>query len=430
LEIREHILGLIQLGWTNKSIAKNVESTFDIETTDDSIRRFRKRHQVTAPAPPVHERSYTTLQGDEAEASTSSRERPYLDDPDKMLLDRGLDPEEWFIDTERGVQLNEWGNPDGTMNYQVKFLAKKFHPQQALEPVRSDGWKPPFKVPSWHLKSTTQPRLVVICGDQQAPFHDQDLNTLFCEWLATNEPDQGVILGDFIDLPDLSRHPSDPENHANAQECLQSGYDLARAYVQSSVNTQWEYMPGNHDERIRQYLVAKAPRAYDLARVNTPTDPGNSVYSLSHLMRLDELDINFVEPYGGYEDCQVELSKNLAVRHGWVVRQGSGASALKTLEQTGYSIIVGHTHRQSIVHHTVHDIDRNATTLLAAEAGCMCRITSHRDGDNRRFPAYSVMPDWQQGFCTASVYPDGKFRVDLATYVNGTLLWRDQRYSL
>ena len=42
---------------------------------------------------------------------------------------------------------------------------------------------------------------------------------------------------------------------------------------------------------------------------------------------------------------------------------------------------------------------------------------------------YTVAPDWQQGFATATIYPDGTFKLDLATYVNNTLYWRDQRYE-
>ena len=172
-----------------------------------------------------------------------------------------------------------------------------------------------------------------------------------------------------------------------------------------------------------------APSLYGLRRADTPKEFGEPVHGLPHLLRLDELGVNFVEPEGTYENAQVELSQKLAVRHGWIVRQGSGVSALKTLERTGYSIITGHTHRQSIVHHTIYEIDRTPRVLLAAEAGCMCRIDSQADEEGRRFPAYDVLADWQPGFCTATIYPDGKFKVDLGTWVNGVLLWQGQRYE-
>ena len=112
---------------------------------------------------------------------------------------------------------------------------------------------------------------------------------------------------------------------------------------------------------------------------------------------------------------------------GWIAQQGSGKSALATLEHLGYSVIIGHSHRQSLVYKTTHDIEGDTTTLVAAEAGCMCRIDQQvRDG--RKFPDFTPLPDWQQGFATVTMHPDGLFQIEHATYVNGTLLWRDQQY--
>jgi hypothetical protein len=42
---------------------------------------------------------------------------------------------------------------------------------------------------------------------------------------------------------------------------------------------------------------------------------------------------------------------------------------------------------------------------------------------------YAVAPDWQNGFATAQVWDDGRFKLDLATYVSDALFWRDQRYE-
>lgn len=423
--IADFITRLVTAGETNRSIARQVTRGFGIETTDDSIRRFRSRHDLGIPGV---EPSYTRIKGDIADCLC----KPSFDaknDPDRMLRERGLDPEDWYIDA---ITVNEWeglqkGGLNKTKLYQTKFQAKRKKPYIGLMPVRSDGWQR-----TWDPKPKREhdePELVVICGDQQAPFHDEQLHELFLQWLDDHQPSRGVVLGDLGDFPDISRHPDDPENVATTQECLQASYDILRDYVDVSKVTEWDYLLGNHDERIRQYLIKFAPRLYDLHIVDTDDAEGESVHRLSHLLRLDELGVNLVEPYGTYEDAQVTLSQNLAVRHGWIVRQGSGASALKTLEQTGYSVIVGHTHRQSTVYHTFHEIDRKARQLMAVEAGCMCRLDGRRDLSGRRFPNYAVHPDWQQGFCTATIYPDGKFSVDLARYVNGVLLYRDRRYE-
>lgn len=419
---------LIKAGETNASIVRQLERGMGVETTESALRRFRRRHELNIPGT---EPAYTKVSGNDAECLCAPK-KVILTDPDRMLKERGLDPKDWYVDA---MTVNEWeglqkGGHNKTKLYQTKFTARRKQPYVGLMPVRSDGWKAPKRGRILILRN--QPELVVICGDQQAPFHDKNLHSLFLRWLEENQPHRGVILGDLGDYPDISRHPKDPENLALAQECAQESYNILRDYVTASPSTPWDYLIGNHDERIRQYLLNNAPLMWGLRTVDTHQGPGEEIHSLRHILRLDELGVNLVEPHGTYEHAQVELSKNLAVKHGWIVRQGSGASALKTLDQTGYSIIVGHTHRQSAVYHSQPEMDGTQRTQIAVEAGCMCRIDKRNEFDDkgRRFPNYgSGHVDWQQGFATATIFPDGKFSVDLAKYVNGVLLYRGDRYE-
>jgi hypothetical protein len=423
----------IKAGDMNTTIVAKLYKEYEFSTSRDSIFRFRNRHGIQIPGV---EKSYTKLTGDNAVAQTTPRafirdmhERPILDDPDAMMEERGLDPAKWYID---GITVNQWDGPQSDGNivtyYQAKFTAKKRHPELILHPVRTEGKI--FARPAG-IKVSGQPELVVICGDQQAPFHDRHLHELFCQWLESNKPDRGINLGDLMDFPDISRHPDDPTNVADAQECLQVGYDIHYDYVESSPSTEWDWMPGNHDWRLRDYLIKNAPRVAQLRRVDTPEVAGEVVHAIDFLLRTDELGINFIDPKGPYDLAQVNLSQNLAVRHGWIVRPKGGDSAYKSLEKTGYSILVGHTHRQAIVQHTVPEIDGRPRQLLAAEIGCMCRLDARneRDTGGRIFPSYTPMADWQRGFATAQIYEDGKFKVDLASYVNGVLLWQGQRYE-
>jgi hypothetical protein len=189
-------------------------------------------------------------------------------------------------------------------------------------------------------------------------------------------------------------------------------------------------LAGNHDERLRNFLLERhrTLALYGVKQADSPDAHGEQALSPKFLMRLDELKIEYVDPEGPYDLAQINLSPKLAVRHGWIARKGSGTSALDTLEHLGYSVIVGHTHRQSLVYKTTHDIDGGITTLTAAEAGCMCRVNQTPDSTGRRWPNYSPVPDWQQGFSTVTIHPDGLFRIDNATFVNDTLLWRNQSY--
>lgn len=438
------VRGLMGAGETNASIVRILQQGHGIVTTKDSLRRFRRRHNIQLPGA---EKEYTRIKGDTAEACTKPRglpradthnihdsPRPDLDAPDQMLLDRGLDPEQWYI-PDGGVHLNQWDGPhsDGTVvtYYQAKFNARRKVPYEGIMPVRSDGWKPPARPTIRTARKTEDPQLVVVCGDSQAPFHDKRLHELFLEFLREQKPARGVDLGDLTDQPSTSRHKKDPLNNADVNECMQVGYDILRGRLEASPYTQWEWIPGNHDVRLWDYVNANAPEISLLKQVDTPDEQGDIVHKLQHVMRLDELGVNFHDPHGSYEDAQVNLSKNIAVRHGWIARKDGGKSALETLKATGFSILVGHTHRQSIVQHTAYEIDGTPRQLLGAEIGCMCRIDKRGELDEkgRRWPNYTTLPDWQQGFATVAIYPDGKFKVDLASYVNGVLLWRDKRYE-
>ncbi len=427
---REPLLGfvkqLIGEGETNASIVKALwASEHRYETTEGSIRRFRKRHKLEAWRRTAN--AGYKITGDEGEVMSSARRNNPMDDPDAMLRERGLDPEEWLID---GATINEWDGPsaeEGMVTYhQAKIHIKRKRPELQLLPARSDGWVAPNPKPPRVGKA----RLIAVLGDQQAPFYDPKLHELTCGWLQENQPDEVVLLGDTVDYPEISKHKPDPDNTATVNECNQSGYDMLRAYRDAVLHARIRKLAGNHDERLRNFLLERyrTLALYGVKQADSPEAEGEQALSPKFLLRLDELKIEYEDPHGPYDLAQINLSPKLAVRHGWIARKGSGTSALDTLEHLGYSVVVGHTHRQSLVYKTTHDIDGGITTLTAAEAGCMCRVNQTPDGDGRRWPNYSPVPDWQQGFSTVTIHPDGLFRIDNATFVNGTLLWREQVY--
>lgn len=408
----------ISAGESNASIARKYGKS------KDAIRRFRKRHGLSVP---TAERAGVKVDNDRATVVTPPSHIEAKTDPDSFMAEFGLDPEEWYIDSHT---INKWDGPsqEGKITYyQAKLNLKRKKPAGWFIPARADGWTPPKRDHSRRRHDyNAGSELVVITGDQQAPYHDPVLHERFLDFLNENLPDRGVLLGDTVDYPDISRHPNNPEADAKVIECTNAGYQLLRDYVGASPDTEWTKLCGNHDERIRNYVINQAPALHGLARAATPEDPNpKSVIGVDYLLRLDELGIEYLDPQGPYDQTQLNLSKYLAVRHGWLAQKGAGKSALASLEALGHSIIVGHTHRQAVVHKTTHDISGKPTTITGVEAGCMCRNSS-APGE---FPTYAVAQDWQQGFCTAEIWPDGRFKIDLATYFDGVLLWRNKRYE-
>lgn len=335
--------------------------------------------------------------------------------PKALMEQRGLDPDEWEL---ASLSMSEWDGPAGDLKSSIKIHVKRIAPVELVVPARTDG--PRFKAPEFTNKSSLETRRVVFVGDQQAPYFNEDLHEAFLDFLWDWKPHEGVLIGDTIDFPDISRHPAKPEIHVTPQECVDSGYLILRQYREAHEQTAWQKLAGNHDERLRRYQIDKALPLFGLRRAEVPDEePELPVLDVGHLLRLDELGIEYVRPVGDYEHEQIKVSQYLAACHGWIARKGSGASALGTIEQLGYSVVHGHTHRQGIIHKTRHDIDGRTTILAGCETGCMCRI----DG-----LGYAKAPDWQNGFATAEVFPDGTFHLDLATFIGNTLYFRGKQY--
>lgn len=429
----------IREGATNATLAR------EFDTSEAAIRRFRKRHRIN---PDGIQSAYTHIEDDEAECLTPPEPvfneedlNRILTDPDKMLRQRGLDPDDWEIthispnmwEGPTSGKVQEQGGPAKVTYYQTKFSCKKRKPlSEMIMAPRTDGWVRPTVRYVRHLEGKS--RTVVVVGDQQAPFHDKALHDKFCAFLRYMQPSALINLGDTIDLPDIRPgHRIHPAHTAHINECLQSGYDIQRGYVDAASEMVVKMLYGNHCERMLNILTdsaqAEVRNLVGVKRPDTPERKGEELLTLEHAMRMDELGVQVVKPNGPYTRAAISLTDKLAVRHGWIARKGSGSSALATLEHLGYNVIVGHTHRQSQVHKTVHEISGETRTLTGVEAGCMCRVSQVPDPvDGRVWPGYTDEPDWQQGFVTADIWPDGFFKIDLATYVNGVLLYRGDRY--
>ena len=431
-DVQKHVIGWIEDGETNSSIVLKLKEVFNLTSSEKSIRRFRKRHGTN---PRAFDQSRTVIDGDEGYIVTPPTTVAVLQDPDTMIRQRGLDPEEWAI--ADGMRVNQYegpapaDSPDNKITYyQTRFNIVRKNPSLQIMAPRTDGYI--YERARGRYATPEEGRILcVVVGDQQAPYHEPDLHDAFCAWLEVNQPDWGVSLGDTFDFPDIRPgHRFDPENTATVNECLQGGYDLFRDYREASVDTWWRKLIGNHDERLRNILldVPKVRGLYGIKRPDTPEGPGENLHALSHAARLDELDVEVIDPHGAYDLAQLVLTPKLAVRHGWIARKGSGTSALETLKHLGFSVIVGHTHRQSVIHESKHEIDGEIRTLTGVETGCMCRVKQTIGEDGRIWPNYTVSPDWQQGFATVEIWPDGYFNIDTAKFVNGTLMWRDQRY--
>ncbi len=416
--LKQKVLDLV---WSGSSYGQIIEAmrAEGVKTSERSIRRALRRWESDAPPKEGQEahQAYLKIEGDKAEVAGKPTTGT-LPSPDELLRERGLAPEEWEITS---LSVKEWDAAVGegevkTFKWMRVNCARK-KPYSFVLPVTVEMT---YRAPSLPVFKWDNARLTCFIGDQQAPYHDERLHEKACRWIAHNGPDEMVLIGDGMDLPEQSRHPENPEWHVTGQACINACHAIYRDYRQSNEQMRMVKLFGNHDERFRNQVLTYLSRLYDIRPADVDGQQQRRVFDLRSLLHLDALNIELIEPNGSYTHAQHEVSPLLAARHGWIAKKGSGSSALATLEALGYSIVVGHTHRQALVHKTTHDINGTPSTLVAIETGCMCRIAGGL--------GYTVAPDWQNGFATAVVNGDGTFHPELATSVGGTLYWRDQRY--
>lgn len=349
----------------------------------------------------------------EDEALIISEPSKAITDPHKLMADLGLSSEEWRIDD---TIINCWGNP-GDMSYQLKLRLK---PIVDLTMIFPAVHVPPVERPTGESSSLNSGPLsqTVVVGDQQAPFHDPVAHRLFLSWLRANQPEFGVLTGDTVDFPSISRHKDNPEWDADPNTCIQAGYEMLRDYVEASPLTKWTKLLGNHDERIRNEQLLRAERLYGIKPAATREDPiQEQALSIRRLLHLDTLGIDLVVPDGGYQHAQHSVADGIVVRHGWL----TGANApLKSLQGIDFSLVVGHTHKQSLIKRVTHGQNGEIREQIAAETGCMCLVKGGL--------GYAVDPSWSQGFATITAWDVGGYNVELASIHNGQLRWRDERY--
>lgn len=215
----------------------------------------------------------------------------------------------------------------------------------------------------------------IIISDHHFPFQDNDVINLVSNFLEEQQPKEIIINGDLIDFWEISKFNKNPPEEKAFQDDLDLTvnylYDLRSRCPKSKII----YIEGNHEFRMRRYLISQAPEIRGLRCLR-----------IEELLHLNELKIQYISvgnELGKFIDNYIKKGK-LYIGHFDQYNKYSGYTAKNLIFGKGCSIIQGHTHRFAIVSHTLMD----GTELIGVESGCLC---------NRK-PKYVKDPDWQFGF--------------------------------
>ncbi len=333
------------------------------------------------------------------------------DDPAKLgtlrelLEENGVNPDEWI--PVRG-RFNRWGDP---ANYSRQVRVDVVPRLDLLTPVRTDGWTPPDRA---KYAGEVDESLTLILGDDHAPWHDEALAAATVEWLREFKPAAAAHIGDVLNYERLSKHMPTPRFDASVKDSNQRAAYLMKSRVDASPGTRWRLAPGNHDHWLRRLVLKMVPQLHDVPQVKLSDDEPDRppVLSLKHILRLDELGIEYPEVDDDWDRFEIDIAPGVVAVHAGATRKRSGQSAMAAIEDAGLSTYMGHVHRQAVVWRR----QKRRPPFFGCEIGT---------GAQHDLGYGSKEPDWHAGFATNSLTDDGISRPELAMWTGERLLWRD-----
>ena len=236
---------------------------------------------------------------------------------------------------------------------------------------------------------------VLRLSDIHYPFHDERALEAAIEYGIKHDPTILLLGGDIIDCHDLSVHDKDPRHRYTEVELNMIGDELAQ-FKAAFPKARIIWQEGNHEHRLKRYLMRKAPELWGLPMLDIP--------GLVTIMNGPEamMGVEWVD------ECRAIHLGNLACLHGHEFRGGGGVNPARWLFlRTGENALCGHFHRTS--EHSEPTLSRKQVGTWTS--GCLCEMR----------PPYLRNNKWNHGFQWIDVEQDGKFRVKNIRVLDGKI---------
>lgn len=202
---------------------------------------------------------------------------------------------------------------------------------------------------------------VVIASDIHIPFQDDAAVRLLIKYCKEKQPEVVVLNGDVLDMFMLSRFTKgEGRNPLEEMTMCQGFLDSLRKVVP---NADIYYVIGNHENRLEKYVLTKAPELASLIE--------------------DVFTIIKTSDYRVRGCASVTFNDNFVCKHGTLLGNKSGLSAIKEMENAYMSGATGHTHRLC-----KYIARKSGRKFVWLETGCLCSLN----------PEYMINPNWQAGF--------------------------------
>ena len=236
---------------------------------------------------------------------------------------------------------------------------------------------------------------VLRLSDIHFPFHDERALQAALDYGYLHDPTIILLAGDILDLPNLSTHPN-----LNPKDLLEQEFLMMAEFLEtlrknfSKARIVW--MEGNHEVRVKHYLMRKAPELFSLPNMDVPG------LLCSYAGPQAMTGVEWVD------DCRVVRTGKLAHLHGHEFRGGGGVMPARWLYlRTGENAICGHFHRT----HEYSEPSLSRQQRGAWTTGCLCTET----------PDWMRHTKWNHGFAWIDVEKGGDFRVKNIRILDGKI---------
>jgi len=225
----------------------------------------------------------------------------------------------------------------------------------------------------------------LIIGDTHFPVQHKPTIDIFLETVRELSPKTIILNGDTIDMFAISRYPKDiRHNYSLAEERVEYHKFLAELVNISNgakiFETNANHSGNDITGRWFRYLSDRIGELSSLPDIQEKLSYGN-IFLGDYQKHVDLVDY-------------VEVTSDLVVLHGDIVRKNGGYSARAHMDKWMVSLMHNHTHRFGSTAQRIPAIgNRKDKQLYAWENGCACDLS----------PLYGSAPNWQNGFSIISL---------------------------
>ena len=242
-------------------------------------------------------------------------------------------------------------------------------------------------------------------SDTHFPFQDPASLKVIYAVLKDLKPDLIVHHGDLLDCYAISRFDKDPSHRVSLDKEIQLAAEHLATVAKICPKAERLLIKGNHEDRLRRLLWSEA------------SGPLREVLSLSKVQALLNWPALLDLKGSGWRwiESRELLFGKMILKHGEVVRAGSGATAKAEQSRYSKSGMSGHTHRMGS--YFIRDWNGQHGWF---ELGCTCDLN----------PSYVEDPNWQNGFAVVTWSKNrDHFSVEPVITNKGRAVFRGTFYS-